>query len=217
MNSHLKLITNHKRIVSLYDEGHIFCAFDTETTGVNPSSERIIEIGAVKFTKDGIIDFFSTLINPKRDLTPYISNLTGITNKMLTGQPYAEEVIPAFRKFSQDTILVAHNAQFDLRFVNAESERLELFPLANSAVDTLRMSRLLLPDNTSWKQTSLADQFNIDKGQAHRAFDDAKVCASLFQLFVKMPVPKKKKRTRTVTTVSPESSVTKSLALQALL
>lgn len=214
MKAHLKLITNHKKILSLYNHGAVFCAFDTETTGINPEHERIIEIGAVKFSKDGIIDNFSSFINPKRELTPFISNLTGITDDMLIGQPYADSVIPQFRKFCQDTILIAHNAQFDLRFVNCESEKLELFPLSNEAIDTLRLSRILLPENTSWKQPDLARQFNIDTGHAHRAWDDARTCSELFKILITLPVPQKKKRQPPV---SSNSEQTSGLALQALL
>ena len=132
---------------------------------------------------------------------------------MLENAPLAEKIIPEFRNFCKETILVAHNAQFDLRFMNAESQRLGFLPLQNSAVDTLRLSRIMLPENRSWKQTFLADQFSIDKGHAHRAFDDAKVCAEIFKILIKMPVPQKKKRQR----LRIYSEQTSSLAVQALL
>lgn len=193
----LHLIASHKKMLSLFEEGSVFCAFDTETSGQNPLTSNVIEIGAVKFTKDKIIDTFSSLINLSEPLDPFIKNLTGINEKMLESAPPAAKVIPEFRDFCKETVLIAHNAQFDLRFINAESERLELFPLSNEAIDTLRLSRLVLPDNESWKQTFLAEQFKIDTGHAHRAFDDAKTCAELFKILVKMPDAKKKRRART--------------------
>lgn len=217
MTAHLKLITSIKKINSLYDSGAVFCAFDTETTGINPENERLIEIGAVKFTKDGIIETFSSLINPKKTLTPFIKELTGITDEMLLPSPFIETVLPQFRDFCRDSVLVAHNAQFDLRFVNKASQNLNLQVLQNEAIDTLRLSRILLPDNLTWKQPSLAAQFNIDTGNAHRAFDDALVCSKLFQILIKLPVPKKKKRCKTTPSQNTYSLNAASLATQALL
>ncbi len=196
MSANLHLITSQKRMLSLFNDGEVFCAFDTETSGQNPLTSSIIEIGAVKFTKDGILETFSSLINLTEPLNPFIQNLTGITDSMLSGAPPATKVIPEFRNFCKKTILVAHNAQFDIRFANAESEKLNLLPLTNEAIDTLRLSRLVLPDNKSWKQTFLASQFQIDTGHAHRAFDDARVCCELFKILVKMPAKKKSKRKR---------------------
>ena len=159
MNNNLHLIASNKKILSLYEEGAVFCAFDTETSGQNPENSNIIEIGAVKFTKDGILEKFSSLIKVQSPLNPFIVGLTGINDQMLENAPLAEKIIPEFRNFCKETILVAHNAQFDLRFMNAESQRLGFLPLQNSAVDTLRLSRIMLPENRSWKQTFLADQF----------------------------------------------------------
>ena len=217
MSFNLKLITNFKRLVSLYQNGARFCAFDTETTGIDPRYCRIIELGAVIFTKDGISDTYSTLVNPEEPIPPQITELTGISDSMVCDAPSALKVIPEFKKFCQDTILVAHNAQFDLRFVNAESQRLELMELSNEAVDTLRLSRIMLPENTTWKQPELAKQFNIDTGHAHRAFDDAKVCSQLFSILVNMKIPPKTKRRRLAAIASKQKNLeTSFLASQAL-
>ncbi len=132
---------------------------------------------------------------------------------MLFDAPPAAKIIPAFRNFCKETILVAHNAQFDIRFTNAESEKLNLLPLANQAIDTLRLSRLVLPDNKSWKQTFLASQFQIDTGHAHRAFDDARVCSELFKILVKMPA-KKKSRKKKLAEPSATAANLATLALQ---
>ncbi|MCR5171545.1 MAG: 3'-5' exonuclease [Treponema sp.] len=192
-NATIRLLTSHKRIVDLYNNGAVLCAFDTETTGINPLNCCVIEIGAIKFNKNGIIDRFGTLIKPYYNIPPEITSLTGITPEMVCNCETAQTIIPKFREFCKDTILLAHNAQFDVRFIDMECERLGFRQLLNPVIDTLRMSRLLLPDNTSWKQTSLAAQFNIDTGHAHRATDDANVCMELFKRFVTMEVPKKKK------------------------
>ena len=205
MSFNLKFITNFKRLVSLYQNGARFCAFDTETTGIDPRYCRIIELGAVIFTKDGISDTYSTLVNPEEPIPPQITELTGISDSMVCDAPSALKVIPEFKKFCQDTILVAHNAQFDLRFVNAE------------AGDTLRLSRIMLPENTTWKQPELAKQFNIDTGHAHRAFDDAKVCSQLFSILVNMKIPPKTKIRRLTAIASKQKNLeTSFLASQAL-
>ena len=194
MIQNLHLIQSINKIKEFYDSEKTFCAIDTETTGLNCSKERVIEIGAVKFNNKGIIDTFSTLLNPQIDIPLYCTELTGITNELLKDAPYANEIIPKFRQFCNDSILIAHNAQFDLRFINAESERLKLTPLTNQAVDTLRLSRILLPLNQSWKQTNLANQFSIEVKSAHRAFDDARVCMELFKILISLPIPKKQKK-----------------------
>lgn len=215
MSENLHLLSSNKKILALFNQGCVFCAFDTETSGQNPNTSGIIEIGAVKFTKDKILEKFSSLVKISEPLNGFITDLTGITDEMLKPAPPPLQVITEFRKFCRDTVLVAHNAQFDLRFVNEESRRLGFLPLSNSAVDTLRLSRLMLPENGCWKQTFLADQFNIDKGHAHRALDDATVCAELFKILIHLPVPPKKKR-QISKEYSPYSQQARSLAEQAL-
>ncbi len=169
---------------TLYSSGAFFTAVDTETTGVKSATDRIIEIGAVKFNKDGITGSFSSLINPHQHLNPFITNLTGICDSDLCDAPDVSKVINDFVDFSKGTVLAAHNAQFDLRFINSELERLSLLPLDNQCIDTLRLSRLILPENKTWKQTSLAAQFSIDTGHAHRAYDDANVCRQIFEILI---------------------------------
>lgn len=210
----LKIINSIKKINELYDSGRIFCAIDTETTGINPQTEHLTEVAAIKFSKDGVIDSFSTLINPNIKLSPFITELTGITDSMLQDAPKIQTVLPQLRDFCKGTIIVAHNAQFDLRFINAESLRLGLLPLPNEAVDTLLISRIILPENKTWKQPNLALQFNIDTGQAHRALSDATVCKTLFTTLIKMPVPKKRKSS--ICNQLHKSDNASSLALEAL-
>ena len=108
-----------------------------------------------------------------------------ICDDELAAAPECSKVLNDFLDFSKDTVLIAHNAQFDLRFINAELERLCLPPLSNQAIDTLRLSRNLLPENKCWRQTFLAGQFSIDTGHAHRAFDDADVCRQIFGILIK--------------------------------
>lgn len=176
----LHIFKSYKQFNRLYEKGNIFCALDTETTGLQSKTDKVIEIGAVKFSKNGITEYFSTLINPEMQIPPICAKISGITNEMLKDKPFIYDILPDFLAFISDTILVAHNAQFDLRFINEELLRSNLAPLKNQAIDTLAFSRKVLPENKSWKQPVLAKQFNINIKSAHRAYDDARVCMELF-------------------------------------
>ena len=165
----------------LLHSGAVFCALDTETTGLKPSEERIIEIGAVKFDTNGVIGTFSSLINPRILIPHFCQELTGITNKMVFGQKEFREIADEFLEFlGEETIIIAHNAQFDLHFVNAELERMNREPLLNKAIDTLRFSRWTFPENEHWTLQFLAEQLKIEVKAAHRASDDARVCMEIF-------------------------------------
>ncbi|GMA59047.1 hypothetical protein GCM10025858_35500 [Alicyclobacillus sacchari] len=93
-----------------------FVIFDTETTGLNAREDTLIEIAAVKVQGGEIVDTYASLIDPERPISPKITELTGISNDMVKGQPKLEDVLPAFREFVQGAILVAHNAEFDVGF-----------------------------------------------------------------------------------------------------
>lgn len=208
--SSLHLITNYKRLLKYFDDGAVFCAVDTEATGIklyekNPESpenkilfSRIIEIGAVKFSKNGVLSTFDALINPDEKLSPFIANLTHITDEMLAEKPNFSSTAktfldfigePASEKESESTeekiILVAHNAQFDIRFLNAELENCGRDKISNLAVDTLRLSRIVYQDFPSWTLQNLAAKLNIQVKSAHRADDDARVCMELFKRCIK--------------------------------
>ena len=171
---------DYRRMNRLLQSGTVFCALDTETTGLKPENERIIEIGAVKFDKNGEIARFSTLVNPRVLIPPFCQELTGITNKMVFGKREFKEIASELLEFLDSSIIVAHNAQFDLRFLNAELERIKKPPLENKGIDTLRFSRWAYPENEHWTLQFLAKQFNIEVKNAHRAEDDARVCMEVF-------------------------------------
>ena len=180
--SNLHLLTDYRRMGKLLRGGAVFCAVDTETTGLKPCEDRVIEIGAVRFDAGGTLGTFSALVNPGILIPPFCQELTGITNKMLFGQGGFGEISGAFLEFlGQDAIIVAHNAQFDLRFLNAELERIGSPPLGNKAIDTLRFSRWTFPENERWTLQSLAKQLGIEVRNAHRAEDDARVCMEIFR------------------------------------
>ena len=178
--SALHLMSDNRRLLRLYNSGEVFCSIDTETTGLKPDCERIIEIGAVKFDKTGVLQNFSQLVNPDREIPPFITELTHIDAGMLKDKPSFTEISRDFLKFTENTVLIAHNAQFDIRFLNKELERSGIEPLKNHAIDTLRLSRWAYPENGHWTLQFLAEQFHINVEAAHRARDDARVCMELF-------------------------------------
>ena len=176
-----KKITDLRRLHKLYEQGAVFTAFDTETSGITPKTSRIIEIGAVRFTKDGIISKWSRLFDPDQILSPFIISLTHITQEMVDAADPIENHMRNFLGFLDDSIIVAHNAQFDLNFLNAECENCRLPVTKNYAVDTLQLSRILIPEAEHHKLDYLADFLGIDKGSSHRALDDAITCMELFK------------------------------------
>ncbi len=176
-----KKITDFRRLRKLYQEGAVFTAFDTETSGISPTNSRIIEIGAVQFTKDGIISKWSKLFDPDQILSPFIVNLTHITQEMVDASDPINKHIRDFLTLLGSSIIVAHNAQFDLNFLNAECENCGLPVTKNQAIDTLQLSRIKIPEAESHKLDFLADFLGIDKGSSHRALDDAITCMELFK------------------------------------
>lgn len=164
----------------LLKDGETFVAFDTETTGLKADEDRIIEIGAVKFDKTGIISQFGKLINPQKSIPYQITKITGISNQMVQDKPVFSQILPDLLDFLQDSIIVGHNIQFDLRFLKAEMERLEKTAIKNQAIDTLQFSRWAYPDLKKYKQTDMAELLGVKIKEAHRAYDDAFVCGNVF-------------------------------------
>jgi DNA polymerase-3 subunit epsilon len=178
----------------LFESGSVFTAFDTETTGLYPSTERIIEIGAVKFDKDGVIATYGTLINPNKCIPSQASKVNGISDDIVRDCPAIETVIPEFISFISGTKLVAHNAGFDISFLESELQRCGMSGIkspAVPAVDTLRFAKKAYPGLTKYNLQYLAEYFNIGVKNAHRAEDDARVCMEIFRVCINK-VPKKK-------------------------
>lgn len=175
-----KLIEDFRKLQILLDSGATFIAFDTETTGLSSTTDRIIEIGAVKFDKDGIKDKFETLINPQKPIPPECTEINHITNEMVKDAPHAEEALKNFSSFIKDGILIAHNVNFDLNFINEELSRAKLPETKNKALDTLTFVRWAYPLLGKYNLQLMARLMNIDVTEAHRAYDDARVCMEVF-------------------------------------
>lgn len=153
---------------------------DFETTGFNPTTDEIIEIGAVKICNGELVDSFSVLINPGREVSQEITEFTGITNEMLEGQPTIQDMIVPLLKFiGVDSILVAHNAMFDLRFLQTALRKCGYNPAKIPILDTMNLSRALLPDLKNHKLNTLAKKLDVELVDHHRAVNDAEATAKI--------------------------------------
>ena len=160
-----------------------FVAFDLETTGLSSINDRITEVGAVILKGGKEIDRFQTLVDPERLLTAENTELTGITNEMLKGQPKIEEILPKFLDFVGDRPLVAHNAAFDIGFIRAECER-QGIKRSFTYADTLILSRILMPQLNKHKLNIVADALSLPEFNHHRAADDAMTCGLIMAKFM---------------------------------
>ncbi|MCI8813961.1 MAG: PHP domain-containing protein, partial [Lachnospiraceae bacterium] len=160
-----------------------FVVFDLETTGFSPIANRIIEIGAVRVEGGKIVDRFSTFVNPQTPIPYRIEQLTGINDSMVMDAPEIGEVLPEFLKFCQGAALVAHNASFDVGFVERNCQQLGL-SFDFTSVDTVGMARFLLPSLNRFKLDTVAKALQIPLYNHHRAVDDAGCTAEIFVKFV---------------------------------
>ena len=162
-----------------------FVVFDLETTGFSPIQDKIIEIGAVKVENGRITDKFSTFVNPKIPIPFKITQLTSITDSMVMEAPEIETVLPQFLEFIGDAVLVAHNASFDVGFIEQNCRYQDIQPDFTS-VDTVAMARILLPTLAKFKLNIVAKALNISLENHHRAVDDAGATAEIFVKFIQM-------------------------------
>lgn len=167
---------NFTEAAKAYAEGKVFVAFDLETTGLDPHLDRIVEIGAVKFDNKGPIAWFSTLINPGIPMPAEAGRVNGISDEMLAGKPFLDDVFADFLLFIRGAVLAAHNVPFDSGFINEKLDK----PLQNPMADTLVFSRELFPSFKSHSLQNLALSLGIDSQDAHRARDDARLCMEIF-------------------------------------
>ena len=162
-----------------------YVVFDIETTGFSPVNNHIIEIGAVKLESGQITERFSEFVNPREPIPFEIEKLTGINDEMVMHAPGIEEVLPRFLEFSEGAVMVAHNAGFDMSFINANAKLLDI-PLKKTVVDTVGLARVLLPGLNKYKLDVVAKALDISLKNHHRAVDDAGATAEIFEAFIKM-------------------------------
>ena len=162
-----------------------FCVVDLETTGTSSSVGGITEIGAVKYRGGEEVSRFGTLINPGQPIPANIVMLTGISSSMVADAPRIEDVLEMFLDFVQGTVLVAHNARFDIGFLNAALERHGYDPLSNAVVDTVTLARRLVRSEVpNCKLSTLAAHFNFPHQPVHRAMDDVLATGDLLHYLI---------------------------------
>ena len=162
-----------------------YVVFDLETTGFSSVKDKIIEIGAVKVENGEITDKYSTFVNPKIPIPFRITQLTSITDEMVMESPEIETILPQFLKFVGDAVLVAHNASFDVSFIEENCRQQGIEPDFTS-VDTVGLARVLLPTLSKFKLNVVAKALNISQEHHHRAVDDARVTAEIYVKFIQM-------------------------------
>ncbi|MFP4374750.1 MAG: PolC-type DNA polymerase III [Spirochaetaceae bacterium] len=157
-----------------------FVAFDFETTGLHPATDRIIELGAVKFQDRAVLGTFDMLVNPGIPMTDAAANVSGITAEMLASKPAIEQALPDFMEFISGAVLVAHNAPFDMSFLRAALEIAGMGDVPNVVIDTQVLAQKAYPRLRSYSLQNLVSELDLTRGNAHRALDDAVMCKDLF-------------------------------------
>jgi len=150
----------------------VFIAFDTETTGLYPGFDQVVEIAACRFMNGEVIDTFETLVNPGREIPPEITDIHGITDEMVSEAPAADIATRDFLKYIGSDPLIAHNAPFDERFISFNCHKYEIAAPNNPVYDTLLMSRRLFPELRSHGLASLTGVFQIPHEVKHRGLPD---------------------------------------------
>ncbi len=182
------LVDDTKRIVKNpagQDFQGDYVVFDLETTGFSPKKNRIIEIGAVKVRGGAITERFSTFVNPQIPIPFDIEELTGIRDDMVIDAPLISEILPEFMEFCKGCVMVAHNAEFDMSFIQKNCEDLHL-ACDFTVADTVAMARFLLPQLNRYKLDTVAKAVGVSLENHHRAVDDAACTAEIFVKFIEM-------------------------------
>ena len=159
-----------------------YTVFDTETTGLNPSQgDEIIQIGATRVLNGKLLrsESFEQLIDPCRPLSAESAKIHGISEDMLRGQPTIESVLPAFHAFSAETVLIAHNAAFDMRFLQLKEGATGL-RFDQPVLDTLLLSAVIHPNQESHRLEAIAERLGLTIIGRHTALGDAIVTAEVF-------------------------------------
>jgi DNA polymerase-3 subunit alpha (Gram-positive type) len=162
-----------------------YVVFDVETTGLSAVYDTIIELAAVKIHDGEIIDRFESFANPHHPLSATTINLTGITDDLVENAPEVEEVLKKFHEWTGDAVLVAHNASFDMGFLNVGYKKIGIGKAPNPVIDTLELARFLYPDMKNHRLNTLAKKFDVELTQHHRAIYDAEATGYLLLKMLK--------------------------------
>ena len=165
-----------------------FVVVDVEATGAKTPPNRLIELGAYRIRNGRIVDKFLSLVNPEIPIPRFVASLTGISNEMVKLAPVFADVAPQWLDFVSDSVLIAHNSNFDTNFLNHEISR--VYPghrMVNPHLCTVKLSRRVLPELLNHRLDTLAEHFSIPIASRHRAGCDALATAQIFlQLLTKL-------------------------------
>ena len=166
-----------KNLMSFVDD---YVLVDIETTGLSPIQDDIIEIGAIKVKNNKMVEQYSQLININRNVSPFITNLTGITNEMLREGKLPITVLEEFISFVSDEVIIGHNVNFDLGFLCNKCRKYLNYNLNDDYIDTLYLARRLVPNSVNYKLGTLAKLFNISYEGAHRGLKDVEITYEVY-------------------------------------
>lgn len=161
-----------------------YVALDIETTGYDPRWDDIIEIGAIRVRDGQPVDRYEQLVNPGRKLPAIITEITGITDDMLTGRPRLDEILPGFLDWVGDEPILGHNVNFDINFLYDNAIELCGRPVSNDFIDTLRLARYLYPQERHNRIQDLIVRFGIADTQSHRALADVEQTIACYDYMI---------------------------------
>ncbi len=162
----------------------VFVIVDIETTGGNPSKCHIIEIGACKIFRGEVISRFATLIKPPQSIPNFITFLTGIDDKLVSSAPKPQEALYKFSDYLNDAVFVAHNANFDFKFIERDFKRYLRKKLENIQICTIKLLRKLFPQIRFYNLDTISSYFEIPHYTRHRAEDDVWITAEVFKIIL---------------------------------
>ena len=162
-----------------------YCVLDLETTGFSFRTEKITEIGIMKMKNGEVIDEFSCFVNPEKPIPQRVVEVTNITDDMVKDAETIDKVFPKMMEFIGDSVLVAHNADFDIGFLKYNAGELG-YTLENTYIDTLRLAKELFPDYKKYKLGIIAENLGIKVEVAHRALDDVDTTVKVLKVMLNM-------------------------------
>ena len=160
-----------------------YCVLDLETTGLSFRTEKITEVGIIKIRNGEVIDEFECFVNPEKPIPQEVVDVTHITDDMVKDAETIDKVIPKIIDFIGDSVLVAHNADFDIGFLKHNFAEYG-YSLDNTYIDTLRLAKVIFPDMKRYKLGLIADKLDIVVEVAHRALDDVKTLVAVFNVMI---------------------------------
>ena len=185
-----------------------YCVLDLETTGFSFRTEKITEVGIMKIKNGKVIDSFSTFVNPEKPIPYKVIEVTKITDDMVKDAPTIKEVFPKILDFIEDSVLVAHNADFDIGFLKHNATELG-YKFEYTYIDTLRLAKDLFPNYKKYKLGIIAENLGIKVEVAHRALDDVDTTVKVFNIMVDMLKEKGAKKIKDIDKVAADEAFEK--------